>query len=68
MAAESLNTLTLSHVPQLACAVNTACQTVVACKVKLTATKLARMAFERMDALTSTHVPNLGCIVKGRGQ
>lgn len=68
MAAESLNALALSDVPQLARAVNTARETVVASKVELAATQLTRMAFERMDALTRADIPNLGGVVKGRGE
>ena len=68
MASESLDALALTHVPQLARAIDRARQTVVTSKVELTAGELARVALQREDALPGTHVPNLGCVIEGASE
>jgi len=45
MTLKGLNTLTCSYIPQFASAIYTSRQTVITCKIKLTARKFALMTF-----------------------
>lgn len=62
--AESLDALAAADVPEFACPVDGACQTVISSEVKLAARKLSLVPFQREDALARAHIPDLGCVVK----
>jgi hypothetical protein len=66
--AESFNALATAHIPELACAIDAPCETVIPSEVKLATREFTCMTFEGKDALASTDIPYFSSVVERSSQ
>ena len=64
VAAEGLYALPTADVPELACAIDTSGQTIVASEVELPAGKFSGMPLQCENTLSGADVPDFGCVIE----
>jgi hypothetical protein len=64
VSSKSLNTLSTSDIPELACSIDTSSEAVVSCEIELATGELSCVTLKSEDALSSTNIPDFCSVIK----